>query len=958
MIPFVEQPALHLGPLTIQAFGVIVASAALAGDAIYRRRLAARGLDMGIGSRLAGAALIGGFLFAHLFSVVLYFPERLRSDPWLLLRVWEDVSSFGGMIGGALGVGVFLYRARADVGREDRWSFIEAAAFALPFAWAVGRVACTLAHDHPGTITTFPLAISLRTTEAQEYIRGVYTAAGRLSQVPASGELVRLGFHDLGWYEFLYLAVIVCPVFLALDRRPRTVGTYLSAFALLYAPMRIALDTLRVSDARYAGLTPGQYAAVLMLLVPVTIWARRRRVDRVSREFTPALILPLDEESADLTADLTPSSQHKPHANATNGMTLTHERLGDVLDVVPDAPGEFYARRVRHALERAAAEADASGDAEFGALLEREQSLLDICQMDGSGESVFREPHKAERAAHALKPDAGAYFALRAQETGDPLLRVLYLEYVLSAGPTSGREWLTNVRAAVDAHRELLEHARRVQVADPSQTGHLADHVSNRLTVLLRRGGVLQGSAEIRPWAEWVTGFAESMASFAWEEPKRAWLAARWSFRPLRMLTALRESEIAPDVRRRALDVVGHAYATMSADVGSDLIAANVAQVEADLLNHFKVAGATEAFVRRRYELLAARAEAESGKGAHVVAAHFYRQARKVMEERRDLFPRQEVAAVQRKEQEHLRLVESTGALSEVTVPLPFDPEMLDQTQATPADTIQLLLREAEARLPDPDKLAVQTKTDAEVAPLASMMPQSLLGSGKVVGEATTDDQLLAAGIEWRMTIHASILGTRYDVTLAKAAKTIGLGPDDVMQALAALQTDDGTKLLLRAGIERYLAEDHISAVHILVPRVEDLLRQQLNAWGVETTTFQAPSGTETTRTDDATFGGLLRRTAADGTTVEALLGTRLFRYVEAIYQSPSGLNLRNTVAHGLARPGTCVGTTSGIVLHTLFALASRAQARLLTTPAHPSPNARATAAVAPASESAPPTEE
>jgi phosphatidylglycerol:prolipoprotein diacylglycerol transferase len=898
---------------------------ALTGDAIYRRRLVARGLDLGLGNRLAASALISGFAVAHLFSVVLYFPERIQSDPWLLLRVWEDVSSFGGMIGGSLGFSILLYRTRAIVGREDRWGYVEAATFTLPFAWAIGRIACTLAHDHPGTITTFPLAISLRSEGAQAYIRGVYATAGRLGELPTPTDLAGLGFHDLGWYEFLYLALVVCPVFLALDRRPRRVGTYLAAFALLYAPMRIGLDILRVSDARYYGLTPGQYAALLMLIVPITVWGKRWRTRVGVRALETGMIATHYVEPAAAPAVGAAAKQSPPIADGANPMTRTHAQLGRELDQAPDTPGEFYAREVRRVLERASADAEASGDAELLFELEREQSLLDICQIDRSGETVFREPIGGERAAHALTTDAVPYFALRAQQTQDPLLRVLYLEYALSKGPSSGRDWIANMRAVANAHRDLLNHARSVQAADPDRTGHLADQVSNRLTAILGRGGVLQASAEIRTWADWVVGFAESMAAFAWQEPKRVWLAARWSFRVTRVLTALRESEIAPDVRQRALDVVGRAYTTMSADVGSDLIAANVAQVEADLLNHFKVPGATEALFRRQYELLAARADAEAAKGADIVAAHFYRQARKVMEQRRDQFTREEVAAVQRKEQEHLRLVEATGALSEITVPLPFDPEMLDQTQATPDETVQLLLSEAEARLPDPAKLAVQTQTDAEVAPLASMMPQSLMGSGKVVGEAITAEELQTAGIEWRMTIHASILGTRYDVTLAAAARTIALGPDDVMRALAALQIDEGTRALIRAGVERLLAADHISAVHILVPRIEDVLRQQLNAWGVETTTFQAPGGAATTRTDDVTFGALLRRSAVDGTTVEALLGTRLFQYVEAVYQSPSGMNLRNTVAHGLARPGMCVGTISGIVVHTLFALSSRA---------------------------------
>ena len=72
--------------------------------------------------------------------------------------------------------------------------------------------------------------------------------------------LSRMGFHDLGWYEFLFTGLIIVPVFLVLNRKPRQPGFFLITFLLLYIPGRFLLDFLRLGDARYAGLTPAQYA--------------------------------------------------------------------------------------------------------------------------------------------------------------------------------------------------------------------------------------------------------------------------------------------------------------------------------------------------------------------------------------------------------------------------------------------------------------------------------------------------------------------------------------------------------------------------------------------------------------------------------------------------------------------------------------------------------------------------
>ena len=272
-IPYFEQPSLHLGPVTIHAFGVIVAGSVLVGLEIARRRMAAMALDPVVGQGLAWWTMLGGFVGAHLFSVLLYFPEKVARNPLVLFKFWEDISSFGGMLGGLIGMGAYLLRQR-NIPSYTRWQYVDAVAFAFPFALAAGRIACTLAHDHPGTVTSFPLAVSLATDPARAYITHVYTTAGRLVELPPDPPLARLGFHDLGWYELLVLGLVIAPVTWWLGRaRPRP-GAFVASFVLLYMPVRFALDFLRVADAQYAGLTPAQWAAGSMLLALPLAWRR------------------------------------------------------------------------------------------------------------------------------------------------------------------------------------------------------------------------------------------------------------------------------------------------------------------------------------------------------------------------------------------------------------------------------------------------------------------------------------------------------------------------------------------------------------------------------------------------------------------------------------------------------------------------------------------------------------
>jgi len=283
MIPYFTQPAVHLGPLTIHAFGAIVAMAVFTGLAIGGRRFRTLGLDHVLGERFAWWAVVGGFVGAHLFSVLLYFPSKVADNPLVLFKLWEDISSLGAILGGMIGSWLFFRLRARHIGPATRLTYIDVAAFVFPISLMIGRIACSLAHDHPGAVTDFPLAISLESAKAREFITRVYADVGRLAELPLAPALAQLGFHDLGLTEFVYLAAVVVPVVLLLGRRVRPPGFFLAVFVLLYMPVRFFLDFLRVADVRYAGLTPAQWAvlAVLLGLTTTLVYVHRRRAAAV-----------------------------------------------------------------------------------------------------------------------------------------------------------------------------------------------------------------------------------------------------------------------------------------------------------------------------------------------------------------------------------------------------------------------------------------------------------------------------------------------------------------------------------------------------------------------------------------------------------------------------------------------------------------------------------------------------
>ncbi len=281
MIPFVSISPLSIGPLSIQPFGLLVAGAVLLGLAMARRASDEMGLDRQVLDRLLTWVLVGGLMGAHFLAVVLYFPRAVVTDPLLVLRFWEHLSSFGGMVGGLLAIALFMRLAARGISRPLSLRYLHLIAFVFPFSLAIGRAGCAVVHNHPGSLTDFPLAVSLQGDAAQSYASASFPSADLEAQHTS-----RLAFHDLGLYELLFLLVVLCPTFAFIRHRFGLDYPYELAFVAIYMPARFALDFLRVADVTYGGLTPAQWMALSALAAAPFYW----RYAKATRAAEPSAV--------------------------------------------------------------------------------------------------------------------------------------------------------------------------------------------------------------------------------------------------------------------------------------------------------------------------------------------------------------------------------------------------------------------------------------------------------------------------------------------------------------------------------------------------------------------------------------------------------------------------------------------------------------------------------------------
>jgi len=258
LIPYFLIPPLQIGPVAVQSFGILAAAGVSLAAALLVRGARRRALDETPLRDFPVWGVLAGVIGGHLVHLLFYHPEELREGGVLqLLRVWDGLSSTGGILGGALAAAIFFRGRRIPFSR-----YADVFALAVAPGWAVARLGCFSVHDHPGRLTSFALAVAFPNGPR----------------------------HDLGLYDALVLFALTGLLY-ALEHRRTMQGRLLPILAVGYGAARFFLDFLRAtdlpySDARYFGLTPAQFGALVLIAYGMVRLAQPARQAAVTSPVT------------------------------------------------------------------------------------------------------------------------------------------------------------------------------------------------------------------------------------------------------------------------------------------------------------------------------------------------------------------------------------------------------------------------------------------------------------------------------------------------------------------------------------------------------------------------------------------------------------------------------------------------------------------------------------------------
>lgn len=174
----------------------------------------------------------------------------------------------------------------------------------------------------------------------------------------------------------------------------------------------------------------------------------------------------------------------------------------------------------------------------------------------------------------------------------------------------------------------------------------------------------------------------------------------------------------------------------------------------------------------------------------------------------------------------------------------------------------------------------------------------------------------------WRMQIYEMEQRLRVDLYLKTIIKSLismeKLNRDELIVFLESgkLIPEDDLKII-RTGMDAFFKEDYISALHILVPRLESLFLHLSKGLGIDTIGLN--SGKEI-----STQTKTLSETHLDSSAFKDVWGEDLCEQLNFVLFRPLGYKLRHKIAHGEITTKECNFSNATLVLYFYIVILSR----------------------------------
>ncbi len=272
IIPSPSSGSIHLGPLRLNAYGLMIAIGVIAAVRIAGRRAENRGVgtteDI---SSIAMWAVPAGVLGGRAYHVLTDY-ERFQGHWFDAVKIWQGGLGIWGGVTAGVAVGWWCARRRG----LDAWWIISCAAPAIAIAQAIGRWGNWFNQELFGRPTTLPWALEVSNEIAEK-----------------AGYAAGTTFHPTFLYESVG-CVVLAWLLIRLERRITPArGRLFAWYVAGYTVLRFGTESIRIDTAHHVGgMRLNQWVAIGVFTAAVLFLA----VDRLRSRETPEASTVLDHE--------------------------------------------------------------------------------------------------------------------------------------------------------------------------------------------------------------------------------------------------------------------------------------------------------------------------------------------------------------------------------------------------------------------------------------------------------------------------------------------------------------------------------------------------------------------------------------------------------------------------------------------------------------------------------------
>ena len=272
IIPSPSSGSIHLGPLRLNAYGLMIAIGVIAAVRIAGRRAENKGVgtteDI---SSIAMWAVPAGVLGGRAYHVLTDY-ERFQGHWFDAVKIWQGGLGIWGGVTAGVAVGWWCARRRG----LDAWWIISCAAPAIAIAQAIGRWGNWFNQELFGRPTTLPWALEVSNEIAEK-----------------AGYAAGTTFHPTFLYESVG-CVVLAWLLIRLERRITPArGRLFAWYVVGYTVLRFGTESIRIDTAHHVGgMRLNQWVAIGVFTAAVLFLA----VDRLRSRETPEASTVLDHE--------------------------------------------------------------------------------------------------------------------------------------------------------------------------------------------------------------------------------------------------------------------------------------------------------------------------------------------------------------------------------------------------------------------------------------------------------------------------------------------------------------------------------------------------------------------------------------------------------------------------------------------------------------------------------------